>query len=331
MSTIVTLIPAYKTDYLSELFTGLRTQRFKDFRIVISDDSPGGEISERIRAGVYGPLAKELNLLVVRGPCQGANKNIQFLVEGWAGLAPLVHIHLDDDVIYPDFYRAHADAHSREALGASVSLRWVTSSDGRPAQEFPLPAFLMENNARIVSVSSEQMFTTTVPSCENWLGELSNVVLGARHSRRYLESCMSQLSYYGLGDIGLLLDISRQAPIAVIRDHLSGFRSNPQQSSAQLQSFTAKCGHLAWIALALAGWQEGRITSNEVIQSLSISLQRSARIYTGDEQVEPFFALVESNAQDLTSLANAFTAYWAQFVESHPDSRRWSGISPAHQ
>jgi hypothetical protein len=323
MSAIVTLIPAYKTEYLGDLFMGLRTQKFKDFRVVLSDDSPGGEITERIRAGVYGPLARELNMLVVRGPCQGANKNIQHLIEGWGDIAPLVHVHLDDDVIYPDFYRAHAQANAGGTFSASISLRWVTAPDGRPAQELPLPAFLEMDNARIVSVSSEHLFESTVPTCVNWIGELSNVVIDAKGASRYLDSRMAELSYYGLGDIGLLLDISRDAPIAVIRDHLSGFRSNPQQTTAQLRSFTMKCGHLAWIALALAAWREERISSQQAAESLGIALQRTARLYTGDEQVEPFFELVEAHAHDLESLASAFESSWARFLESQPDSSRW--------
>ena len=326
MSAIVTLIPAYKTEYLGDLFNGLRTQKFKDFRVVLSDDSPDGEITDRIRAGIYGPLAQDLNLIVVRGPCQGGNKNIQHLIDGWGDISPLVHVHLDDDVIYPDFYRAHAQANARRTFSASISLRWVTAPDGQPAQEFTLPEFLETDNARIVSVNSKNLFDSTVPSCVNWIGELSNVVIDARAATRYLDSSMAKISYYGLGDIGLLLDISRDAPIAVIRDHLSGFRSHPKQSTAQLQSFGMKCGHLAWIALALSAWREERISYQHAIESISIALHRAARIYTGDEQVEPFFVLVGAHAHDLESLASAFESFWARFLESQPDSGRWPSL-----
>jgi hypothetical protein len=327
MSTIVTLIPAYKAEYLGDLFFGLRSQKFKDFKVVLSDDSPRGEITERIRAGVYGNLAHELNLLVVRGPCQGAGKNVQHLIEGWGSIAPLVHVHLDDDVIYPDFYRAHAQANAQGTFSASVSLRWVTSPDGRPTQEFPLPGFLEVQNSHIVSVSAEQLFGSTVPYCVNWVGELSNVVLGATSANRYLDSSIAGLSYYGLGDIGLLLDVSRQAPVAVIRDHLSGFRSNPLQNSAQIQSFAMKCAHLAWIALAFAALREGRITPQQTVQSLGIIVQQSAHVYSGDEQIERFFAVMEANDQDLESMSIAFESHWTRFLESQPDSRRLRSLA----
>jgi hypothetical protein len=323
MSAIVTLIPAYKPEYLGDLFVGLRSQKFKDFRVVLSDDSPGAEITERIRAGVYGKLAQELNLLVVRGPCQGSQKNIQHLIEGWGDVAPLVHVHLDDDVVYPDFYRAHADAHAQKPFGASVSLRWVTSTDGRPQLDLPLPSMLEKGNERIVAVTGEQLFASTVAKCENWLGEISNVILSAEGARRYAHSQMGGFSYYGLGDVGVLLDVSRHFSIAVIRDHLSGFRSNPQQASAQIHSFGVKCGHLAWVALALAAWSGGHISPQQTVQSLTIAIMRSAHLYAGDAQMESFFALFEKHAHDLGELAHAFGTLWAAFLEDHPDSRHW--------
>jgi hypothetical protein len=324
MSAIVTLIPAYKPEYLGDLFVGLRSQKFKDFRVVLSDDSPGGEITERIRGEMYGNLAQELNLLVVRGPCQGAHKNVQHLIANWGSSAAWVHVHLDDDVIYPDFYRAHMAAHASGPFSASVSLRWVTSPDGRPAQDLPLPEFLDKESSHIVPVASEKLFSTTIPTCENWLGELSNVVLHRDAAARYLDSRIGTYSYYGLGDIGLLLDASRETALAVIRDHLSGFRSHPQQTSVQLQSFPLKCGHLAWMSLCLAAWREGRVSPHQAGKSLGIALRRSAHLYADDAEIEPFFSLIESHAHDLDSLANAFNARWTAFLESHPYSSSWN-------
>jgi hypothetical protein len=41
---ITTLIPAYRDDYLNDLFHGLAEQTYKNFRVVISDDSPEQKI-----------------------------------------------------------------------------------------------------------------------------------------------------------------------------------------------------------------------------------------------------------------------------------------------
>ena len=330
MTSIATLIPAYKIDYLAELFLGLRTQTFKDFRVVLADDSPGAAITQAIRSGAFDALIAPLNLLVVRGPTLGSFKNIQFLIDRWGHDTPLVHVHLDDDVIYPDFYRAHALAHLQQRAGASVSLRWVTSSDGRPAGMLPLPAFLDDQPQRILSIGAEQLFANTVPQCENWLGELSNTVLSAEAVRRYRQSSMEGLSYYGLGDIGMLLDVSRHAPIAFIRDHLSGFRSNPQQSSANLHSFAVRCGFIAWAALALAGWRDRRISDQQAQQSLAITVQRCRQHHAADAQVSQFVAMAEKHRADLPRLYDEFRAFWSSFLDADSDSRDAAAPSHAH-
>lgn len=317
MTAIVTLIPAYKPDYLGDLFAGLRSQMFKNFKVVLSDDSPDGEITERIRSGIYGSLAKELNLLVVSGPRKGADKNIQFLIECWGQEAPLVHVHLDDDVIYPNFYRAHAAANEVGSFGATVSLRWVTTPDGKPHYDLPLPLFLENDNSHIVPLNTGDLFSSTIPKCINWLGELSNFVLTSKGARQYLKSNISDISYYGLGDVGLLLDISRNTQVGVIRDHLSGFRMNPQQTSAQLQSTTVKCGYLAWVSLALAAYQEGLITRIQTLESLKIILERCVNLYAQDPQMKPFLNLLNNDLQNIESLTKSFRNLWTEFLKKN--------------
>lgn len=328
MTSLITLIPAYKTEFLAELFLGLGTQSTKNFRVVLSDDSPDSQITAHIRSGRYDDLLKSIKLHVVPGPRQGSLKNIQHLLRGWAGEADLVHIHLDDDVIYPDFYREHVRAHSSATVGASVSLRWVTDSKGRPLAALPLPDFIEQSGARSLKISSEALFASTVPRCANWLGETSNTVFSAEGARCYHDSHMAGLSYYGLSDVGTLLNVSRQAPIAFIRDHLSGFRTNPQQSSSNLKSFAIKCGHLAWTALALAARRDGRITDEQAFGSLAIGVSRCFQTYGSEPSMASFFELITSHAADLTALDRAFADYWERFLASDPDSLPLASMPP---
>ena len=321
MSQLVTLIPAYKPDHLAELFNGLRTQTFKDFRVVLSDDSPGGTITEHIRGGAFDTLIGSLNLLVVQGPRQGSFKNVLHLLRHWGTQSPLVHLHMDDDVVYPDFYRNHVLTHASAEVGATVSQRWLTSADGRPAVHLPLPEFIDNHNERILAVGSDILFASTVPACQNWLGEFSNAVLSQEAVRRLQQASMQGLSYYGLADIGVLLDVSRHAPIGVIRDHLSGFRSHPQQATAQTQSFGLKCGYLAWMALALAAWREERITTTQAMQSIGITLKHCVQRYAGDVSMSEFFKLVETQAHDLSALHVGFSGFWKRLLQTDADSR----------
>lgn len=320
MTRLVTLIPAYKTDFLSELFMGLRSQTYRNFQVVLSDDSPDAQITAQIRSGRFDALLQTLELLVVPGPRQGSLKNIQHLLRGWGVDADLVHIHLDDDVMYPDFYREHVRAHASAKVGASVSMRWVTDVNGRPLATLPVPDFIDQHSARSLQIPAEAMFASTVPKCANWLGEISNTVLSAEGARHYCDARMAGLSYYGLCDIGTMLSVSRQAPIAFIRDHLSGFRSNPQQSSANTQSFGLRCGHIAWVALALAARREGRISDAQTVRSVATSMERAARVYLNEPSMADFFTLIGRHGQNLSELDSAFEPYWAAFLETDTDS-----------
>ena len=321
MTSLITLIPAYKADYLAELFLGLRSQSFKDFRVVLSDDSPGGAITELIRSGAFESLIAALNLLVVQGPRQGSLKNIHHLIDGWAGQAPLVHVLMDDDIVYPDFYRSHALAHARGAPGAWVSQRWLTASDGRPGAMPALPAFFDDVPERLVYLDAQALFATTALHCQNWLGEFSNMVLSQEAVRRLRGSSMNGLSYYGLADIGVLLDVSNHAPIVFIRDHLGGFRSHPQQTTHKRQSFALKCGYIAWVALALAGWRSGHLNAEQTQASLAISVGQCMNQFASDASLSEFFGIAIANARNLSSFDEHFGIWWARLLSTDSDSR----------
>lgn len=328
MTPLVTLIPAYKKEYLDELLQGLVDQHYKDFRVILSDDSPDSEITRLFEQGRFAPWTSRLRMAVVAGPRQGAMKNIQHLLEGWSHLGSFVHIHLDDDVIYPDFYRAHMAVHSSGNWGASVSLRWVTRSDGTPHVSLPLPDFLDSHNERVIAIDAPSLFASTVPSCQNWLGEMSNMVLSAEGAHHCWNCSLAGVPYYGLSDIGTLLSVSRSQPVAVIRDHLSGFRSHAQQSTANTQSFGLKCGYLAWIALALASWRGQMITGQQATQSILLTLARINAQYPGDESFKPLLAVLSAASSDLETLYVGFLEYWLKLLDTHPDSRQVAVLRP---
>ena len=321
MTSLITLIPAYRADFLAELFLGLRNQSFKDFRIVLSDDSPDASVTELIRSGALESLIAPLNLLVVQGPRQGTLKNLCHLIDGWAAQATLVHLLMDDDIVYPDYYRSHALAHSRGAPGASVSQRWLTGSDGRPGAMFPLPAFFDHVPERLVYLDAAALFASTVAHCQNWLGELSNMVLSQEAVKHLRKSSMNGLSYYGLGDIGLLLDVSRQTPIVFIRDHLGGMRNHAQQNTHNRTSFPLKCGYLAWVALALAGWRGGHLSTEQAHASIGISVAQCMRHFANDPTFREFFDIAHASASNLPLFDRHFADWWAQVLSMHSEAQ----------
>ncbi|RTL25572.1 MAG: glycosyltransferase family 2 protein [Burkholderiales bacterium] len=323
MTQITTLIPAYKKEYLGELFLALRRQSFQDFKVILSDDSPGGVITDMLRNGHWGKLTSELNITVVRGP-QNARRNHEQLLDLWAGQTPLVHFNLDDDVIYPEFYKTHVAAHLAAPCCATVSQRWLSHDDGVPAWTLPLPDFVQECNGHVIQPTTEELFDSTVGTCQNWLGELSNMVFSAEGAALYPRPPADDLSYYGLLDIGALLHASRQLPVTFIREYLGVFRQNDQQTTQQATvSHGGRVGFLAWIAYALAAWRDGHISPETAVRAIGIATQRVVHHFSEDPVVAEYFHILDTQAGSLDQLYLAFKGFWLRLLASNP------GTAPA--
>lgn len=342
MSTITTLIPAYKKDYLAELFIGLRQQTFQDFRVVLSDDSPGAEITRLIREGHFAQVIGTLDLTVVRGP-RHARRNHEQLVGLWASReaarrSPLIHVHLDDDVIFPEFYRSHVQAHEHaitlgRPLGVSVSRRWLSGPDGRPTGTLPLPEAVTQALAKAHPASGGEatgnalmvdpalLFDTTVAVCQNWLGELSNMVFSAAGAAHYPMPPAEGLNYYALLDIGWVLQLADQAPVAFLADPMSVFRQHPQQTTHNVASHGGRLAHLAWVTYAIAAWRQGRIDARAAVKAVGIATQRCLRQYPNDPVMSRFFGLLQHQGTSMEGLSAAYEAFWGELLASDAGTR----------
>jgi hypothetical protein len=317
MSQITTLIPAYKKEFLDDVILGLRRQSFQDFKVIISDDSPGGVITDMIRQGHFGALNSGLNISVVRGP-QNARRNHEQLLDLWAGQSPLVHMHLDDDVIYPDFYRAHVEAQLAAPCCATVSQRWLSHDDGAPAWSTPLPDFVHASSGRVIQPSTEELFASTAGVCQNWLGELSNIVMSAEGAALFPRAPQDDLSYYGLMDIGFLLHAATHAPVTFIRDHLGVFRQHAGQTTQNVQSHGGRVGFLVWVTYALRAWRDGHLTAQQTAHALGEATRRIEQHFHGDPIVAEYFHILENQASSLDALYTAYRGFWLRLLASHP-------------
>lgn len=317
MTHITTLIPAYKKEYLAPLFLGLRRQSFKDFKVILSDDSPGGVITDMIRNGHFGKLTSELNLTVVPGP-KNARRNHEQLLDLWGGQSPLVHMHLDDDLIFPDFYRTHVTAHAAAPCCASVSQRWLSHDDGVPAWSLPLPDLIHQCDGHVLQLTTEELYATTIGRCDNWLGELSNMVMSAEGAVMYPRPPVADISYYGLLDIGFLLTAAQQLPVTFIREPLGVFRQNDQQTTHGTHTHGGRVGFLAWVAYALAGWRDGYLAPEHAVAGIGIATKRIVHHFSEDPNVAEYFHILDTQAGSLDSLYAAFKGYWLRLLASQP-------------
>lgn len=325
---ITTLIPAYKPDFLAEALDGLRRQTVRDFQVVISDDSPGAQITHMLRDGRFGAATQGLHLTVRRGPVN-ARRNHQQLVEHWAASpspSPFVHILCDDDVVFPGFYEMHLKAHAAGRYAVSASARWLSQHDSRPAWELPLPEFVRSSDRRTVKVDTAQLMRSVVVPCDNWLGELSNMLWSADGLRHWPLPPAEGLSFYGMLDISAVLAAAAgsRLPVAFIHDHLSVFRQHGDQTTHTVGSHGHRVTMLVWAACALHAWECKHIGDAEAVCAISTTVQRCLKLYgEQDEVMNRFFGLVQHEGKSLAGLHRAFTRFWLALLASHP------GTAPA--
>jgi glycosyltransferase involved in cell wall biosynthesis len=322
VNRIAVLIPAYKTGYLKPLFESLRRQTFRDFRVLLSDDSPDATITRSLREGRFDDELAGLHLTVVRGPCSGL-KNHRHVLHAWNRSTPLVHMLMDDDVIDPEFYAHHVAVHDAvPAVSVSVSLRRLIRASGEAMGMLPLPDFITAAMDETVLVNAATLVRSTVLPSQNWLGELSNMVLGAQAACRFPAPPAAGPSYFGLPDIGLLLDAKDIGPIAVVRRALGGFRQHPDQSTGNVNSLSLKIAHLAWVSFALRARQERHLNDDETRTAIALAIRRCLGVYGADSTMRPFYELVRDNLMDLDLLEGAFSAAWGALLDANADTRR---------
>ena len=318
MPTITTLIPAYKKEFLGETLLGLARQTFRDFRVVISDDSPDDEITHLIEAGHYGELSRSLDLQVVRGP-KNARMNHQALIDRWAGSSPFVHLQLDDDVVFPEFYRTHMAAHQTGRFSVSISRRWVTDGDTRPVMGINQPAVVARSPLHFVPLDEEAVFQTMVPTCNNWLGEFTQMVMSAEGARAYPRPPVDDLSYYGWLDVGFVLTAVQKAPLVIVRDHLGIFRRHASQTTHQMKSSIGRVSSMAWVTSALLAWREGRISRADVVTAIKWNVRECLERFGEDDPViNEFFDLIQAHGGQLEHLYAAYKPFWLRVLASHP-------------
>jgi glycosyltransferase involved in cell wall biosynthesis len=328
VSRLATLIPAYKADFLAPLLRSLQRQTWRDFRIILSDDSPGATITRALRRGAFDACLDGLHLTVVRGPCS-ALRNHERVLDAWADATPLVHLLMDDDELDPGFYARHAALHAADpGIAASVSLRRLIDADGRPIGALPLPEFVARSTAPLLHIDGPTLVRTTVAPCENWLGELSNIVLSARAAQRFPRPPEQGVSWFGLPDIGTLLNTQDLGPIAVWLEPLGGFRQHGAQTTGNSQSRSLKVAHLAWVSFALQARREGLLDNAAVRASIGIAIERCLKLYDADADLRPFFELVRDRFDDLDAFTDGFAAAWGALLDSNHDTRRRSHPPP---
>jgi hypothetical protein len=310
---VTTLIPAFKPQFLPQLLRALRHQTYRPARVIVSDDSPEQVFVSTLR-GIEGtPLARELNLTVVAGPRQGGLPNVRHLLDVWAAKTELFHILCDDDLIYPDFYRWHVAAQGA-GFRCTVSRRWSTDEHGQPLAMLDEPNEIVGAAQAILSLSAQQLFPAIVGTANNWLGEVSNVVMHRDLADLYRDLSFEGIAYNGLEDVGSFLRASVRQPIGLITHFLGMFRQHADQNTANQKRRQIKMGHVAWIALALASERAGYLTREQAQQCIARIGHVTSVKYAAEPDMTQLCAAIVRLTKNEAGAVDDFLACWSQFV-----------------
>lgn len=313
---ITTLIPAYKTQYMAELLESLRCQTVKPDRIIISDDSPAGEFRTLVSSDEMRPYLAGMNIGICPGPRQGGYENMRHLLNLWNGGSEFVHFLFDDDVIYPEFYEQHLLAHGLGNYPCSISRRWTANESGQPIDKRPIPVQIRNIPERFVSLDADLAFTSTIPDCNNWLGEFSNTVFRADACELIRRPpLLDGIPYYGLEDLGAFLSASLIGPICLIQEHLGYFRTSPHQNTSQTQSLLMKVNHLSWLALAIAAGRIGKLDQEQISKCIKLMGTLILSNYSDAPDMAEFCELLPWLLARQPTADNRFLNAWERLIE----------------
>ena len=310
---ITTLIPAYKSAFIFETLLSLTAQTYQFFEVIVSDDSPDQVITQLIASPEFSKLRDKLKLTVLQGPRQGGMSNILHLLNHCNDNG-LIHILMDDDLIYPRFYEKHIQAHLTSNISASVSYRWFCNQLGQPMWVSAVPEWVNNSQDRFMAINSSQLFNSVIPNCDNWLGEFSNSVFKPAAIRLYGRSRLENIAYYGLGDIGTLLEASLHGDLGLIKEYLGAFRQHDTQYSSQKNTKVFQCGVIAWVALALGAYRAQLLSADNLQIVANRICNNLTQLYPDDKQIHTIIQSLNMNTTSNEQFSNEFIQRWEKFI-----------------
>lgn len=315
---ITTVIPAYKSQYLMELLASLVQQVEAPDNIIFSDDSPDQSFTQQLNSEPVKSLVAHLNISVIPGPRRGAHANWAHCIAAWGGKTELLHILCDDDIIYPQFYAAHRRAHQSGRFSSSVSRRWYANEAGQPMRHgLNVPDEVAHHPQRMLALSANVLFSTTVGRAGNWLGEVSNTVMRAEVAELIVQRQYDGIPFAGLEDLGAFVCGALADPICFINEHLGYFRQSSNQNSAQTMAAPMKCSIMSFIGLSIIGRRLGQL-SPELQQYCTNAVGTNVlHHYRGEADTAEIRALLPDLIAGASGAEQRYLQAWSNFVQLH--------------
>lgn len=310
---ITTLIPAYKPTFVDELLLSLASQTYKQFKVIISDDSPDGIVNQVVQSKQLSHLVQQLHIQIFRGPQQGGYSNVFNLIRNHARQSEYFHILLDDDVIYPTFYETHMSAHEKSNALVSVSARWNANKQGQPyAMTMDMPT----SQSFAQNFSAKNIAKQLVAKGTNKLGEWSHAVYKSAAAEIILNPTIGEFSYFGIDDLGSFIKASMQNDGIWIPDALGFFRIHSEQNTQNTQNDTIKCSHYAWVALGIAAFEQGWITQDELNGLINKIKGKVQMRFSQDALGIDMLAIFNQYPKYCVDFKTVFIARWNSYLKA---------------
>jgi len=311
---ITTVVPAYKPKYLLELLHSLLHQTVKPHKVIFSDDSADQAFSQMLLSPPLAAAVCSLDISVVAGPRAGALANWRHALQTYNGGTEFFHMMCDDDVIYPNFYERHLQAHAMGDFGVTVSRRWTANEAGQPVRDLPVPAAVAGGANALIKLEPGVLFYATCARGTNWLGEVSNALYRADQAGLISDPQVDGISYHWLEDIGSFLASSLTRPVCWINDHLGYFRTSSGQTSQQADGRPIKLAHLAYIALSVIGRNGGHLSEEHLRFCVQAVGQSVLQHYGRTEDMQPACAAIRDWQAGAPGAEVRFLAMWQAYA-----------------
>lgn len=312
---VTTLIPAFKHEFFEQLLNALNAQVVKPDRILISDDSKENLFLRSVERQEFRELLEGLNIQVVQGPKNGQYANFRHLVNLLSYEDTCFHVLCDDDIIDPGFYHMHRKAHASSEALCSFSKRRITRANGQTTSPGHYPPGIARSNHKMILLEAEFLYSSTLPTMNNWLGEFSNAVFKKDAIRFFLQPSLNGICHYGLYDLGIFLRASEQKGCILINEYLGAFRQSPSQYSSQIGSPTYRSSILAWIALSIAAHRGDRLTSEQLFSCAASATSVLKQYFREDLAAKKVFALEGLISQRaIEPYIESFLSIWPIFL-----------------
>ena len=314
-----TLIPVYKTQFLQDTVQCLNAQSRKIFQVIFSDDSPTQDLVE-VLADIHLTCPISFSYRTIQGKRLGPASNCHHLFNAWlqAPTTPYIHFFLDDDLIFPDFYLWHERALQQTQAKLCISARIVVDEQKTPFIHAKQPDFICQQKTSLIPLSFADCINSTLPSLDNWMGELSCATFDGRALAATLKGKLLSLPYYGINDLGIFLEMAAAHPVYYLNQTLGAFRLNRWQTSRDQHSSIFQATNLAWAALIFDAHQIGALSTSAANDGL-LKLKKSLAFM--QQQAPHLQGALDALAllPEIPDCRQAFMNYWQHFLASQAD------------